>query len=73
MHITWDADSAEKGGYKHFMKKEIAEQPKAVRDTLGGRIVDGKVNLPELTLSDEQIKTSASFISSPAAARGMSE
>jgi len=38
------------------MKKEIAEQPKAVRDTLGGRIVDGKVNLPELTLSDEQIK-----------------
>ena len=51
MHITWDADSAEKGGYKHFMKKEIAEQPKAVRDTLGGRIVDGKVNLPELTLS----------------------
>ena len=56
MHITWDADSAEKGGYKHFMKKEIAEQPKAVRDTLGGRIVDGKVNLPELTLSDEQIK-----------------
>ena len=57
MHITWDADSAEKGGYKHFMKKEIAEQPKAVRDTLGGRIVDGKVNLPELTLSDEQIKS----------------
>ena len=46
MHITWDADSAEKGGYKHFMKKEIAEQPKAVRDTLGGRIVDGRVNLP---------------------------
>ena len=56
MHITWDADSAEKGGYKHFMKKEIAEQPKAVRDTLAGRIVDGKVELPEFTMGDEQIK-----------------
>lgn len=56
MHITWDADSAEKGGYKHFMKKEIAEQPRAVRDTLSGRIVDGRVHLPELSLGDEQIK-----------------
>ena len=41
--VTWDAESAQKGGYKHFMKKEIAEQPKAVRDTLSPRIVNGKV------------------------------
>lgn len=48
--------AAEKGGYKQFQKKEIAEQPKAVRDTLSGRIVDGRVHLPELSLGDEQIK-----------------
>lgn len=56
MHITWDAESAEKGGYRHFMKKEIAEQPRAVRDTLVGRISHGRVTLDELTLTDEQIK-----------------
>lgn len=57
MYITWDAESAEKGGYRHFMKKEIAEQPRAVRDTLMGRISGGRVRLDEFTLSDEQIKS----------------
>lgn len=54
--VTWDAESAQKGGYKHFMKKEIAEQPKAVRDTLSPRIVNGKVALPELHLNDAEIR-----------------
>jgi glucosamine--fructose-6-phosphate aminotransferase (isomerizing) len=46
--ITWDAISAEKAGYKHFMLKEIHEQPQAVLDTLRGRIVNNTVNLEEL-------------------------
>ncbi len=54
-HITWDAVEAEKGGYRHFMKKEIAEQPRAVRDTLMGRISDGRVLLDEFKLTDAQI------------------
>lgn len=54
--VTWDAESAQKGGYPHFMKKEIAEQPKAVRDTLSPRIVNGRVELPELHLTDEEIR-----------------
>lgn len=42
-HVTWNAEAAEKGGYEHFMLKEIYEQPKAIRDTLTGRISkDGK-------------------------------
>lgn len=56
-HVTWDAESAEKGGYAHFMKKEIAEQPKAVRDTLAPRIQAGKVVLPELHLQDADIQS----------------
>jgi glucosamine--fructose-6-phosphate aminotransferase (isomerizing) len=55
-HVTWDVEAAEKGGYDHFMKKEIAEQPKTVRDTLSPRIKDGKVVIDELSLTDEQIK-----------------
>src|SRR5205814_568005 len=39
-HIDWDASAAEKGGYEHFMLKEIAEQPRAVADTLLGRLTD---------------------------------
>jgi glucosamine--fructose-6-phosphate aminotransferase (isomerizing) len=42
MHVTWDAAAAEKGGYEHFMKKEIYEQPEAVNKTLEGRIKDRK-------------------------------
>lgn len=55
-HVTWDAQSAQKGGYKHFMKKEIAEQPKAVRDTLMPHIVNGRVEIPELHFSDSQMQ-----------------
>ena len=55
-HVTWDAESAEKGGYAHFMKKEIAEQPTAVRDTLSPRIEDGRVSIPELHLTDADIR-----------------
>jgi len=49
-HITWDVQSAEKGGYKHFMLKEIFEQPRVVSDCLAGRLDHGKmaVRLPEL-------------------------
>ena len=36
-HVTWNAEAAEKGGFEHFMLKEIYEQPKAIRDTLTGR------------------------------------
>jgi glucosamine--fructose-6-phosphate aminotransferase (isomerizing) len=55
--ITWDADAAEKGGYTHFMLKEIHEQPRAIRETIAGRIseIDGDVRL-KLGMSDEEIK-----------------
>ena len=53
--VTWDAEAAEKGGYPHFMKKEIAEQPKAVRDTLSPRIQNGKIEIPEMHLTDREI------------------
>ena len=52
-HITWDAEAAEKGGFEHFMIKEIHEQPKAVRDTLGSIIRDGEIDLSAAGLSDE--------------------
>lgn len=57
--VTWDAVAAEKGGYEHFMLKEIHEQPKAVRDTLSGRIAeDGSaVTLGELDLSEEVVRS----------------
>ncbi|MET3212177.1 UNVERIFIED_CONTAM: glucosamine--fructose-6-phosphate aminotransferase (isomerizing) [Paenibacillus sp. PvR008] len=58
IHVEWDAVTAEKGGYEHFMLKEIHEQPKAYRDTMLGRIdkETKKVVLPELKLTEEQIK-----------------
>ena len=54
--ITWDAAAAEKGGYEHFMLKEIHEQPEAVRDTLGTLVKDGKVDLSETGISEEDMK-----------------
>ena len=51
--ITWDAAAAEKGGYQHFMLKEIHEQPAAVRDTLASVIKDGAIDLSAAGLSDE--------------------
>ncbi|MFB8040730.1 glutamine--fructose-6-phosphate transaminase (isomerizing) [Streptomyces hydrogenans] len=50
-HVDWDASAAEKGGYDHFMLKEIAEQPKAVADTLLGRIdANGRLTLDEVRI-----------------------
>jgi len=57
-HVTWDANSAEKGGYDHFMLKEIHEQPKAVKDTLAGRIALGeKVKLDDVKLTKEDLES----------------
>lgn len=55
-HIDWDINAAEKGGYEHFMLKEIYEQPKAVRDTISPRIKDGEIYIEELGMSDEEIR-----------------
>lgn len=57
VHIEWDVSAAEKGGYQHFMAKEIMEQPKAVRDTISPRIQDGKIVLDNINLTAEQIKS----------------
>jgi glucosamine--fructose-6-phosphate aminotransferase (isomerizing) len=54
--VTWDASAAEKGGYETFMAKEIAEQPKAVSDTLLGRVdAQGQLKLDEMRLSQEDL------------------
>ena len=56
-HVTWDATSAEKGGYEHFMLKEIHEQPKAVKDTLKSRItLNEKVKLDDFHMTKEEIE-----------------
>ena len=55
-HIDWDVDAAEKGGYAHFMLKEIYEQPAAVAKAITGRIQDGRVVLSDLTMTDRQIR-----------------
>jgi len=57
-HIAWDPIMAEKGGFKHFMQKEIFEQPRAVRDTLLGRISQetGRVFLDEMDISEDEFK-----------------
>lgn len=54
--IEWDIDAAEKGGYEHFMLKEIYEQPKAVRDTLSPRLKNNDVVIEELGMTDEEIR-----------------
>lgn len=57
-HVTWDAESAEKGGYEHFMMKEMCEEPKVIRDTLSPRMQNGTValdvNIPEALLKNMQ-------------------
>ncbi len=57
-HILWDPIMAEKGGYKHFMLKEIFEQPRAVRDTLLGRVgqESGRIFLDEMDISPKQFR-----------------
>ena len=54
--ITWDAEAAEKGGYEHFMMKEIHEQPKAVADTINSVVKDGAIDLTAVGLTEEQIR-----------------
>lgn len=55
--IDWDLDAAEKGGYEHFMLKEIYEQPRAVRDTISPRLKDSDVVIEELGMTDEEIRS----------------
>ncbi|MGB6718448.1 MAG: glutamine--fructose-6-phosphate transaminase (isomerizing), partial [Candidatus Acidiferrales bacterium] len=57
-HITWDPIMAEKGGFKHFMQKEIFEQPRAVGDTLVGRVSldTGKVFLDEMDITEQEVR-----------------
>ncbi|MHB1405690.1 MAG: glutamine--fructose-6-phosphate transaminase (isomerizing) [Desulfitobacteriaceae bacterium] len=53
--VKWDAVAAEKGGYEHFMLKEIFEQPRALRDTMSGRLEDDRVVLQEVDLSATEL------------------
>ncbi len=56
-HVDWDISAAEKGGYDYFMLKEIAEQPKAISDTLLGRFTtEGRLHLDEMRLSDDELR-----------------
>lgn len=59
--IEWDAEAADKGGYEHFMIKEIHEQPKAVADTIAAYVKDGKIDLSSVGLDDETIKNITSI------------
>ena len=54
--IDWDVNAAEKGGYEHFMLKEMYEQPKAITDTFSPRMKDGKIVIDELGMTDEEIQ-----------------
>ena len=77
-HVLWDPIAAEKGGYKHFMLKEIFEQPRAIRDTTLGRVAQesGRIYLDEMEISPEefarfrQVKIIACGTSWHAGARG---
>ncbi len=55
-HVDWEIDAAEKGGYAHFMLKEIFEQPRAVREATAARIQSGRVVLQDLTMTPEEIR-----------------
>ncbi len=55
--IEWDINAAEKGGYEHFMLKEMYEQPNTVRDTLSPRLKNGTVEIEELGMTDEEIRS----------------
>ena len=56
-HIDWDVSAAEKGGYPHFMLKEIFEQPEAIRKTISPRIRDGRVVLDDLHLTRDYVES----------------
>jgi glucosamine--fructose-6-phosphate aminotransferase (isomerizing) len=61
VEIKWDAEAAEKGGFEHFMMKEIHEQPKAVADTLNSVVANDAINLENVGLSDKSIKDISSI------------
>jgi glucosamine--fructose-6-phosphate aminotransferase (isomerizing) len=61
VEIKWDAEAAEKGGYEHFMMKEIHEQPKAVADTLNSVVINSAISLENVDLSDDVIKDISSI------------
>lgn len=54
--IDWDTEAAEKGGYEHFMLKEIHEQPKVVRDTIHSVLQNGKISFESVGLTDEEMR-----------------
>ena len=56
VEIKWDAESAEKGGYEHFMLKEIHEQPKVIKDTINSVVKEGIVHFDSINLTDEEIQ-----------------
>ena len=55
IEIKWDAEAAEKGGYEHFMMKEIYEQPRAVRDTVNAVLKNGRIDLSDAGLEEKTI------------------
>ena len=57
VQIEWDAEAAEKGGFEHFMMKEIHEQPKAVLDTINSIVKDDRVNLEGISLTEDNIRS----------------
>ena len=56
-HVDWDVDAAEKGGYEHFMIKEIMEQPKALTDTISPRIKENEIYFDAFHMSEEEIRS----------------
>ncbi len=57
VNIEWDAEAAEKGGFEHFMIKEIHEEPRAVKDTVGAYVHDGMVDLSSVGLEDDLLRS----------------
>lgn len=57
VEIKWDTEAAEKGGFEHFMMKEIHEQPKAVKDTLASIVTDGRIDLSSVGITEEEVKS----------------
>ena len=56
-HVVWDVEAAEKGGYEHFMMKEIMEQPRAVKNTVEPRIRDGEITFEDFTLTADELRS----------------
>lgn len=60
--ISWDIEAAEKGGYEHFMLKEIMEQPRAIKSTIEPRVKDGRIVLDDFDMSAEQLKRTSKIL-----------